>query len=67
MKMTDVEFNKFREASESIQGLEVLLCIAEQYPSKLSDDETIAIFGTLKKLITPVTTYMQAEISRQDK
>jgi len=67
MKMTSSQFNKLQDTTEQAYGVEVLLRIAEQYPSQLSDGETTAIFGTLKKLISPVAAYLQDEVNRQER
>lgn len=67
MKMTSSQFNKPHDTTEQAFGIEVLLRLAEEYPSQLSDEETTAIFGTLKKLISPVTSYLQDEVNRQER
>lgn len=64
MKMTSDLFYKLQATAEQAYGIEVFLRIAEEYPSQLSDDETAAIFGMLKKLISPVTAYLQNEVMR---
>ncbi|WP_338505595.1 hypothetical protein VRB95_06270 [Erwinia aphidicola] len=67
MKMSSSQFNKLHDTAEQAYGIEVLLHIAEEYPSQLSDEEITAIFGTLKKLISPVTSYLQDEVNRQER
>lgn len=66
MKMKSDQINKLQGTAEQAYGIEVFLRIAEQYPSQLSSDETAAIFGTLKRLIRPVTAYLQNEVMRLD-
>jgi len=67
MKMSSSQFNKLHDTAEQAYGVEVLLHIAEAHSSQLSDEEVTAIFGTLKKLISPVTSYLQNEVIRQDR
>lgn len=65
MKMSDAEFNKFQEITESAFGVKILLGILEEHPSHIGDDEIKTLATTLKKTIEPVVEYLQQEIKKQ--
>lgn len=66
MKMTDSEFNKFNEVTNTAYGIQAMLEVIEERPSKIDDEKLTAIATLLKNAMIPVVNFLQHEVTRHE-
>lgn len=66
MKMSQPEFNRFKDAAEKVFQAELVCALVEDCPNELQDSEVAAIASLLKKLTGEVAVFMNDEISKQE-
>ncbi|HIG3337413.1 hypothetical protein HV306_17125 [Klebsiella grimontii] len=67
MKMSDAEFNQFKEAAEKTFQAELICSLLGDYPHQLADPELSSIVSLIKGLTGDAYVYMNKVIYQQEK
>ncbi|WP_256681789.1 hypothetical protein [Klebsiella grimontii] len=67
MKMSEAEFNRFKEAAEKTFQAELICSLLEYYPRQLADSELSSIASLIKRLAGDAYVYMNEVIYQQER